>query len=54
MDRDLKHFIVQLAAVAVGALAVVALVAFVSIPWSLQRHPGEPAEVVNEAPRHMT
>ena len=45
MHPDLHRFLSRLARTIVLALVPVMLTAFVSMPLSLNRHPGEPAPV---------
>ncbi len=54
MTNDLRDFIAQYARTVVMTLVPVVLIAFLSMPMSLNRHPGElPAET--DAPiSHMT
>lgn len=47
-------FIRQLFGVVVAALIPVVLVAFLSIPFNLGRHPGEDRAVTMPTPTHMT
>ena len=56
MNTDLRRFVLNYLRVVLGTSALVVAVAFVSIPWSLGRHPGEaaPTGVPSAAPRHMT
>lgn len=54
MHADLHHFLVRLAAVVGITLAPVIVTAFLSVPLSLGRVPGE-APAIDSAPlRHMT
>jgi hypothetical protein len=53
MHADLRQFLSRFIGTIVLALAPVVFTAFVSMPWSLNRHPGELAQV-NAPPRHMT
>lgn len=53
MPADLRLFLAAWLAAVMFTLMPVAVTAFVSIPWSLGHHPGEPA--APDAPvRHMT
>ena len=53
MNADLQQFIARFVGTVLLALMPVVLTAFVSMPLSLNRHPGETAQT--EAPlRHMT
>jgi hypothetical protein len=52
MNAELREFQKQLAGVVAAALASVAFIAFVSIPWNLQGHPG--AEHRAEGQWHLT
>ena len=54
MDNDLRHFLARLLGVVAMALLPVVLTAFISMPLSLGRHPGEPAPQGEAASRHMT
>jgi hypothetical protein len=53
MHADLHHFLSRLVGTILLALAPVVFTAFVSMPVSLNRHPGDLAEV-NVTARHMT
>ena len=53
MHADLQQFLSRLIGTIVLALAPVVFTAFVSMPLSLNRHPGEIAPV-DAAPKHMT
>jgi hypothetical protein len=53
MHADLHHFLSRLIGTTLVALAPVVFTAFVSMPLSLNRHPGDLLEV-NVAARHMT
>lgn len=53
MHADLHPFLSRLVGTILLALAPVVFTAFVSMPWSLNRHPGELAQV-DAPPRHMT
>lgn len=55
MNADLKNFIQPIALVIATTLFVVFTVAFFSLPFVLQQHPGDtqiPSQ--QNAPRHMT
>ncbi len=54
MDTSLHLFVRQFAGAVAAALIPVALIAFWSIPCSLQAHPGEARIVGMATPRHMT
>lgn len=54
MDNDLRHFLAQLLGVVAMALLPVVFVAFITMPLSLGRHPGEPAPQGAAVSRHMT
>jgi hypothetical protein len=54
MQTDLHEFLAQLAGAVAMALVPVVLVAFLSIPLSLNRHPGEAAAPAVALPQHMT
>lgn len=41
VDQNLRTFLKQTAGVAAATLMMVAMVAFISIPFSLGRHPGD-------------
>lgn len=53
MDHALLAFIRQFAGVVAAAFAPVALVSFLSMPYTLAGHPGE-AQGPATAARHMT
>lgn len=53
MHADLHQFLSRLIGTILLALAPVVFTAFVSMPLSLNRHPGEPSQV-DAPPRHMT
>jgi hypothetical protein len=53
MHPALVLLIKQVAGVSIAALAVVVFVAFVSIPYTLNGHPGE-ARATDTAMQHMT
>ncbi len=52
MHTELRRFVSHLVGTVALAAAAVVLTAFVSIPYSLERYPGEP--VADSAQRHMT
>jgi hypothetical protein len=55
MNADLRHFLQRLAGVVLVTLAPVVFTSFVSMPLSLERHPGELAQASPDAPqRHMS
>lgn len=54
MNTHLRDFVVRFLAVVTITLVPVVFTAFASMPWSLQRHPGELALHADAAPRHMT
>ncbi|MDE2604901.1 MAG: hypothetical protein KGL68_03165 [Burkholderiales bacterium] len=54
MHHELKIFAGQWLRAVLIALVPVVLTAFVTIPWNLGKHPGEPAMRVASAERHMT
>jgi hypothetical protein len=54
MNPDLKDFAVQWLRVALMALVPVVITAFVSMPLSLERHPGEGVAASKLTPQHMT
>lgn len=55
MHTQLQSFLRRYLGVVVITLAPVIFTAFVSIPFNLQRHPGEVAAVQPDAPmRHMS
>jgi hypothetical protein len=53
MHADLHQFLSRLVGTILLALAPVVFTAFISMPLSLNRHPGELAQV-NVPARHMT
>jgi hypothetical protein len=53
MNSELRYFISRFIGTVLLALAPVVFTAFVSMPLSLNRHPGEKAQV-DVPPRHMT
>ncbi len=54
MNHPLRAFALQIFGVVLTVLMLVAFVAFVSLPLTLGRHPGEPQSVEVPATRHMT
>ena len=54
MNNDLHHFLARLIGVVCFTLIPVILTAFVSMPMSLNRHPGEPAASSMTMSQHMT
>ena len=54
MQKDAKNFVAQWLRTVLMAFLPVALTAFVTIPWNLQRMPGEPLARVAAGERHMT
>jgi hypothetical protein len=55
MDPSLAAFVRQFTGVVAAALAPVILAAFVSIPYTLGRHPGDAVvDPAQAAQRHMT
>lgn len=54
MDTALRAFLLQFFGVVVAALALVVFVAFVSLPLTLGRHPGESRSVEMPPIQHMT
>lgn len=56
MNADLKSFAIEWVRVAAATLVPVVLTAFVSMPQTLGRHPGEPCatSACAELQRHMT
>lgn len=53
MHAELQQFLSRFVGTIVLALAPVVFTAFVSMPLSLNRHPGEVAQV-DAPPKHMT
>ena len=53
MHSALVLLIKQVAGVSIAALSVVVFVAFVSVPYTLNGHPGE-ARVTDSSVQHMT
>ena len=54
MHPDLHNFLARLGGTIAMALLFVVLIAFVSIPLSLQHHPGEHMPDVGAPADHMT
>lgn len=54
MNTDLREFLARLAGTVAITLVPVVLIAFLSMPLSLGRHPGEPLPVANAPAAHMT
>ena len=54
MESNLQQFVRQFAAVVAAALAPVVLVAFLSMPMILGRHPGETPGSDPLCGRHLT
>lgn len=54
MHTDLRQFLSRLVGTIVLALVPVVFTAFVSMPLSLNRHPGEVAQAQDAPARHMT
>lgn len=54
MNPSLAAFVRQFTGVVAAALAPVILAAFVCIPYTLGRHPGEIPDPAQAAQRHMT
>jgi hypothetical protein len=55
MNKDLQHFLMPLLRVVTGTLFAVFTVAFLSIPYVLQQHPGESStHAPQTGTRHMT
>jgi len=54
MNSSLASFVKQYLAVVLAALIPVIVVAFVSIPFNLQGHPGEPRTPTAPTDAHMT
>lgn len=54
MNPALFAFARQYAAVVIAALVPVVLTAFLSIPFNLGGHPGEPRPAQSAVGRHMT
>ena len=54
MDNDLRTFIARWLGTVAMVLVPVVLTAFVTMPLSLGRHPGEPVPQGSTLLRHMT
>jgi len=54
MQTDLHDFLARLVGVIAITLVPVILTAFIAMPLSLNRHPGEPATAPPAVPQHMT
>jgi hypothetical protein len=54
MNVDLKNFVSAYLRVVVVALVPLALTAFLTIPYSLGGHPGEPVAREHTSAQHMT
>ena len=54
MHVDLRDFLTRLAGTVVMTLVPVVFIAFVSMPLSLGRHPGEAPPLTDAWPVHMT
>lgn len=54
MHVDLRYFLVRLAGVVAISLVPVIVTAFLSLPLSLGRHPGEAPALEDAQLRHMT
>ena len=55
MNADLKNFLQRMTQVIAATLFVVLTVAFISVPYALERHPGDsPAPSQQTGVRHMT
>lgn len=54
MHTDLREFLSRFCGVVAMTLVPVVFVAFLSLPLSLNRHPGEPLQDPGAAARHMT
>ncbi len=54
MNTDLKSFMVSYLRVVLGTLMPIALIAFLSITYSLGGHPGEPISTATYSAMHMT
>jgi hypothetical protein len=54
MQADLKSFLVAYLRMVLIALVPIVLTAFMSIPYSLGGHPGEPIATAQPAAQHMT
>ena len=55
MNTDLKNFLRPLVQAIAATLFVVCTVAFLSVPYSLGKFPGQPSIVAKaDGPRHLT
>jgi hypothetical protein len=54
VNNDLHHFLARLIGVVGFTLIPVILTAFVAMPMSLNRHPGEPVGSPTAASQHLT
>lgn len=54
MHTELRRFLTQLIGVVAISLVPVVLTTFLTMPWSLGRHPGESAPPGTVELRHMT
>jgi len=54
MHPELRRFLAHLAGTVGITLMPVILVAFVSMPMALERHPGEPRPAAGALDRHMS
>ncbi|MCE1191621.1 hypothetical protein [Acidovorax sp.] len=55
MNSDLKSFLVPIARTVAATLFVVFTVAFLTVPYALEQHPGDPQlSAAQTVPRHMT
>ncbi len=54
MDHALRGFVSDLLGIVGMALVPVVVTAFLSVPYTLNRHPGEPLQPDSVVHRHMT
>jgi len=54
MNADLKEFVVSYLRVVAMALMPLAITAFLTMPYILGAHPGEPVQRVDQIDAHMT
>jgi hypothetical protein len=54
MHSELRHFLLRLSGIVALALVPVIVTAFLSLPLSLGRHPGEAPAIDELQLRHMT
>ena len=54
MQDDLRDFLYRIAGTVLMTLLPVVFIAFVSMPISLNRHPGEPPSDAGSSLTHMT